>query len=281
MTIKILVDSTSDIPEDLIKKHDINVVPLTVNFEDKSYLDKVDISNEEFFEKLKSCDKLPTTSQASPSAFMDSFSELTKNGDDVIAILISTNFSGTYESARIAKNMMDECSEKVHLVDSNTASLGACLLVLEACRLVEDGLSIEDILAELDKRKKKINILAGVDTLKYLEKGGRMTKGLATVGTILNIKPIISVKNGEIAPIDKVRGSNKIIKWIESNISENENIEKEMIAVYHSVNNQVCDKLENIVKNTINPNRIIRGDIGSVIGTHTGPGAIAIAYFEK
>lgn len=278
MAIKIIVDSTSDIPADLIEKHGIEVVPLTVNFEDKCYLDKIEITSQEFFEKLAEAEKLPTTSQASPGIFVEVFEKALANGNEILGIFISTKFSGTCESARMAKDIIG--SDKIHIIDSQTACLGACLLTLEAVKLVNKGLNITEIVEKLEEMKSKVSIYAGVDTLKYLEKGGRLSKGAATVGTLLNIKPILRVKNSSIESIDKVRGKNKILKWLEDFVESNVNIENRTVAIYHSVNEELALSLKNSLEEKYNEKEIFIGEIGSVIGTHVGPNAIAIGYIE-
>lgn len=278
MSIKIIADSTSDIPADLIKEYGIEVVPLTVNFEDKSYLDKVEITSEEFFEKLAKAEKLPTTSQASPGAFVEVFEKELEKGNEILAILISSKFSGTYESAIMAKNMLD--SDKIHIIDSQTACLGGCILILEAVKLVNEGLSMTEIVEKLETMKSKVAIYAGVDTLKYLEKGGRLSKGAATFGTLLNIKPILRVQNSKIESIDKVRGKNKVLKWLEDYIEKNVNPENKTIAVYHSVNEESAMVLKNLIMEKYNAKDVFIGEIGSVIGTHVGPNAIAIGFLE-
>ncbi len=278
MAIKIIVDSTSDIPADLIEKHGIGVVPLTVNFEDKCYLDKIEITSQEFFNKLAESEKLPTTSQASPGAFVEVFEKALEEGHEILGIFISTKFSGTCESARMAKDMVG--SDKIHIIDSQTACLGACLLILEAVKLVNKGLDIKEIVKKIEEIKPKVSIYAGVDTLKYLEKGGRLSKGAATVGTLLNIKPILRVKNSSIESIDKVRGKNKVLKWLEDFIDSNVNIENRTVAIYHSVNEELAISLKNTLEEKYNEKEIFIGEIGSVIGTHVGPNAIAIGYIE-
>ncbi len=279
MTIKIIVDSTSDIPADLIEKHGIEVVPLTVNIEDKCYLDKIEITSQEFFNKLAESEKLPTTSQASPGAFVEVFEKALEEGHEILGIFISTKFSGTCESARMAKDMVG--SDKIHIIDSQTACLGACLLILEAVKLVNKGLDIKEIVKKIEEIKPKVSIYAGVDTLKFLEKGGRLSKGAATVGTLLNIKPILRVKNSSIESIDKVRGKNKVLKWLEDFIDSNVNIENRTVAIYHSVNEELAISLKNTLEEKYNEKEIFIGEIGSVIGTHVGPNAIAIGYIEE
>lgn len=278
MAIKIVVDSTSDIPVEFIEKNGIEVVPLTVNFENESFLDKVEITSEEFFDKLSKADKLPTTSQASPGAFVEVFERILNNGDEILGIFISSGFSGTCESARIAKDIIG--TDKIHIIDSQTACVGSCLLALEACKLIKDGYSIDKIVENLEEIKEKIVIYAGVDTLKYLEKGGRLSKGVATVGTLLNIKPILRVKCSKFDAVEKIRGKNKVVKWLDDWISENVDAKNSTIAIYHSLCPELAENLSEILKTKHNVKETFIGEIGSVIGTHVGPNALAIGYIE-
>lgn len=278
MAVKIITDSTADIPEDLLKKYGIEIVPLTVNFEDKSYLDKIEISSSEFFDKLAKVDKLPTTSQASPGILVEAFEKELEKGNEIVSILISSKFSGTYGSSIIAKEMVG--SDKIYLIDSETACLGHCMLVLEAAKLANEGLSASEIYKKIEEIKTKISIYAGVDTLKYLEKGGRLSKGAAVVGTILNIKPIIKVKSGKIESIDKVRGKAKVFKWLDDFIANNVKPQNKTVAVYYSVNEETANELKNLLIEKYNAKEVIIGEIGPVIGTHVGPNALAIAFIE-
>ena len=278
MSIKIIVDSTSDIPTELIKKFGVDVVPLTVNFDDNCYLDKIEITSQEFFKRLSEAENLPTTSQASPGQFMEVFEKALADGNEILGIFISSKFSGTFDSARMAKDMIN--SDKIHIIDSQTACLGISLLILEAVKLVNSGLSITEIVEKLEEIKSRVSIYAGVDTLKYLEKGGRLSKGAATVGTLLNIKPILRIKNSTIESIDKVRGKNKLLKWLEDFVEDNVNVENKTIAIYHSANEELALTLKNTLIEKYNARDVFIGEIGSVIGTHVGPNAIAIGYIE-
>lgn len=278
MSIKIVTDSTSDIPKELIDFYNIDVVPLTVNFKDKSYLDKIEIDTNEFYSKLKECDKLPTTSQASPSLVYDVINKNLVEGHEVIGIFLSSKFSGTFNSAITAKYMANN-SVNVHLIDSKTACLGTCLLVLEACKMVREGKCCNDILKRIEILKDKVIVFGKLETLKYLEKGGRLTKGMALAGTLLNIKPILKVYNSKVEVVDKVRGKNRSIKWLENKIDELD-LDNKTIGIYHSENEDDLEKLSNYVIDKFKNVTIIKGQIGPVIGTHLGPGGIAIGYFE-
>jgi len=187
MGIRIVVDSTSDLTDEIIEKYNIKMVPLTVNFENESFLDKVELSTKEFFEKLEVAEKLPTTTLVSPGAFVEVFSEILMEGDQVLGLFIASELSGTYDSARMAKNMIG--SDDIHIIDTRSVCLGSFALILEAIKLVEQNKPIEEIVDELERLKEKVVVAAALDTLKYLEKGGRLTKGQAVLGTLLNIKP--------------------------------------------------------------------------------------------
>lgn len=278
MAIKIITDSSADIPESLIEKYGIEIIPLTVNFEDKSYLDKVEISSLEFYDKLSKVEKLPTTSQASPGVLVEAFKKQLEVADELIAIFISASFSGTYSSALVAKEMIG--TDKIYIVDSGTACAGHCMLVLEAVKLVNEGLRASEVFNKLEEIKSKISIYAGVDTLKYLEKGGRLSKGAAVVGTILNVKPIIRVKTGKIESIDKVRGRAKVFKWLDDFIESNVNPQNKTVGVYYSVNEEAAIELKNLLIEKYNVKDVFIGEIGPVIGAHVGPNALAIAYYE-
>lgn len=282
MTIRIVIDSTADVTQEIIDKYNIKMVPLTVNFENETYLDKVEITSEEFFQKLVESDKLPTTSQVSPGTFMNVFSEILLAGDEVLGIFLASELSGTYESARIARDMIG--SDKIYLIDSRSVTLGSFTLILEAARLVnETDKSIEDIIKELEYLRHKVETVASLDTLKYLEKGGRLSKGQAVVGSLLNIKPIIEIKEGKITVIEKLRGRNKVIKWFDEWIeSNNFNLsDKTVLMFYGGGNNEQLKILRDTLESKYKIKEIIEQEIGPVIGTHGGPGVLGISFLNK
>lgn len=280
MSIRIVIDSTSDVTQEIIDKYNLKMVPLTVNFDDESYLDKIELSTEDFFEKLSKSDKLPTTSQVSPGVFVETFSEILIRGDEVLGIFLASEFSGTYESARMAKDMIG--SDRIHLVDSSSVCLGTFSLILEAIELVNQNKDIYEIVEYLENAKDKIVVAAGLDTLKYLEKGGRLSKGQAVVGSILSIKPFITIKDGKIAVIDKIRGKNKTIKWFDDWIEENKfDFTNKTVLLFHSKNIDQLKVLRKTIEDKYNIKQIIEAEIGAVIGTHAGPGLLAIGFLNK
>ncbi|HOK48837.1 MAG TPA: DegV family protein [Sedimentibacter sp.] len=280
MGIRIVVDSTSDLTDEIIEKYNIKMVPLTVNFENESFLDKVELSTKEFFDKLEAAEKLPTTTLVSPGTFVEVFSEILLEGDQVLGMFIASELSGTYDSARMAKNMIG--SEDIHLIDTKSVCLGSFALVLEAIRLVEEKKPIEEIVNELEALKEKTVVVAALDTLKYLEKGGRLSKGQAVIGSLLNIKPIIAVKDGKISVIDKIRGRNKTIKWFDEWIEKNNfDLSDKTVLLFHGRAYEQLKVLRNTIEEKYNIKNIIEQEIGAVIGTHAGPGVLGIGFINK
>lgn len=280
MSLKIVLDSTSDLVPELLGKFEI--VPLTVNFGEEEFIDGVTITREEFYAKLIESDVIPTTSQATPEAFERVFKKLVENGDEVLCITVASNLSGTYQSARIAA---EEFPGKVRVIDSKSVAIGSAILAEFALSLLEKGLSAEEIEKELIKKREDIIIVALIDTLEYLKKGGRLSKTAAFAGSLLNIKPVVSVEDGEINVLGKARGSkqgsNFLIKEIEKAGGVDFSMplllgytghDPYMLEKYKEDSRFIWEgKVENLRETCI----------GSVIGTHVGPGAIAVAFFRK
>lgn len=280
MAIRIVIDSTSDVTPEIIEKYKLKMIPLTVNFEDNSYLDKIELSTEDFFNKLASAEKLPTTSQVSPGTFVEAFSEILLEGDEVLGIFLASEFSGTYESARMARDMIGD--ERIHIIDSRSVCLGTFSLILEAINLVKQNKDIKEIVEILENLKEKIVAVAALDTLKYLEKGGRLSKGQAVVGSLLNIKPIIGIKDGKLNVLDKVRGKNKTVKWFDNWIEENNyDLSDKTVLLYHARAHDQLKVLRATIEEKYNIKNIIEAEVGPVIGTHAGPGVLAIGFLNK
>lgn len=201
MKTKIIVDSTADLMPEY--KSLVQTVPLTVRFGDTEYTDGVTIDNKRFYEMLVESDVLPTTSQPTPDAFIKEFDKIKENGDSAVVITISSKLSGTYQSAVIASKDY----ENVYVVDSGSVTLGSGILTEIACKLADEGLDAKSIAEKLEEEKKNIVIVALVDTLEYLKKGGRISASVAFAGSVLNIKPVLSLVDGEIKMLGKARGS--------------------------------------------------------------------------
>ncbi len=280
MGIRIVIDSTSDVTNEIIEKYNLKMVPLTVNFENESYLDKVELSTADFFDKLVKSENLPTTSQVSPGTFREAFSEILLDGDQVLGIFLASEFSGTYDSARIAKDMIG--SDNIRIIDSKSVCLGTFTLILEAIKLVEQKKTIDEIVEELEASKEKIIAVAVFDTLKYLEKGGRLSKGQAVVGSLLNIKPVLEIKEGKLNTIDKVRGKNKTIKWFDEFVHKNNyDLSDKTVLLFYARNYEQLQELRKTLETKYKIKNIIEQEIGAVVGTHAGPGVLGLSFLNK
>ena len=279
MKTRIIVDSTADLMPEY--KSRVHTVPLTVRFGDEEYIDGVTIDHKAFYEKLIECDTLPTTSQATPDAFITEFEKARSAGESAVVITLASSFSGTYQSARIAAEDFDN----IYIVDSESAAMGSGILVELAFRLLDEGLSAREIAEKLEEEKKKIVIVALVDTLEYLKRGGRISKTVAFAGGLLNIKPVLSVIGGEINMLGKARGSKMGNNLLVEEIDKAGGIDfsKPVLLGYSGISNALLLKYiedsRHIWENNLTEVRYTT--VGSVIGTHAGPGAVVVAFFKN
>jgi DegV family protein with EDD domain len=276
MRVKIIVDSTADMIPAVADR--VGIVPLTVRFGDKEYVSGVDIDNRKFYELLAESDVLPTTSQPTPFAFAKAFEEAVKEGYEVVCITCSGRLSGTNQSANIAA---DDFDGKVTVVDSNTIAISAGLLVQYALELVDQGLSAAEIVAALEQKKDKVRLLALVDTLEYLKKGGRVSPTVAFAGGLLNIKPLITVADGEIRVLGKARGNKQ-----GNNLMNQEAVKQGLDRTMPMMVGYTGTSEELLKKYLQDSAELVAADtpvtmVGSVVGTHAGPGAVALAFFAE
>lgn len=279
MNTRIIVDSTADLlPEQEAR---VSRVPLTVHFGDEEYLDGVTIDHKAFYQKLVETDVLPTTSQATPAAFAAELEKAKVAGEAALVLTLSSKLSGTYQSAIIAA----EDYENVYVVDSGTAAIGGGILTALALRYLDEGLDAKAIAQRLEQDKQRIVVVALVDTLEYLKKGGRISKAVAFAGGVLNIKPVISVIDGEIAMLGKARGSkmgnNLLIQEIEK--AGGIDFSKPVLLGYTGLSDSLLLKYIEDSKALWSPalEQVPYTTIGSAIGTHAGPGAVAAAFFKR
>lgn len=282
MAIRFVIDSASDISPAEAKDLGLVYIPLTVAFDDEEYYDSVTLTHKQFYEKLIESDTLPKTSQISVGRFIDVFQEVVDEGDTVVAIIVSSSLSGTYQSACIAAQ---DFPGKVHVVDSQNVCIGERLLVMRALELQKEGKSLEEILECLEEEKKDIRVLAVLDTLEYLKKGGRISSAVALAGGLLSIKPVVGVQNGEVVMVGKARGSKKGNNLLRTLIDSGKGVdyEKPYCAAYSGLSDLLLKKYiednEDLWK--VNDKELPITTIGCVIGTHVGPNAIGVAFFEK
>lgn len=278
MNVKIIVDSTADMRPEIAAK--VGIVPLSVHFGDREYVSGVNITPKQFYELLVESDTLPTTSQPAPYLFEEAFQKAVSEGCEVVCLTCSGKLSGTNQSANIAAS---EFEGKVHVVDSGTIAIGLGILTEYAVELAEKGLSPEEIVWKLLGKREKIKLLALVDTLEYLKKGGRISSTVALAGGLLNIKPVLSVNGGEIKLLGKARGSRQGNNLLVQEIQKAGSVDFAMPVMlgYTGLSDALLQKYiqdstalwEGRVDNL--PVSIV----GSVVGTHVGPGAVAVAFF--
>ena len=280
MSVRIIIDSTSDIKAEL--KDKVTIVPLTVRFGEEEFVDGVTIDHRQFYERLIESDVLPSTSQPTPDAFAQVFEQARQAGDEVVVLTLSAKLSGTYQSAAIAAA---DFPGMVHVVDTKTVTIAAGVLVELAIRLMEQGLSAAEIAARITEERENVHLVAMLDTLEYLKLGGRISKTVAFAGGLLNIKPVISIIDGEVAILGKARGSkqgnNLLVKEIEK--AGGVDFTKPILLGYTGLDDTLLQKYiedsQALWAEAKEP--LYCAPIGSVIGTHAGPGAVAAAFFKK
>lgn len=275
--IRIVTDSTADIPQDVRERYGIEMVSLKVHFGQEMFKDAVTIDAEQFYKKLVQADKLPTTSQPSPVEFLDVYKRLNTESDtQVISIHLSAALSGTYQSAVLAKSMLEEEAD-ITIVDSKSASYGFGLIVVEAARMAEAGHSKEEILAMIERYQTERSLYFLVDSLEFLHKGGRIGKAAALFGTLLNIKPILSVDGaGEVCALDKVRGHKRAVARIVELLERDHAGHPVHVVMGYTSDQSATDDLTEAIKQRFDIRSLSYTAIGAVIGTHVGTGVGAV-----
>lgn len=275
----IVTDSTCDIEKSILDKMNVDMVPLTVIFGEENFRDGVDITKKEFFEKLASSTVNPTTSQPTPELFLEVFNKHKAEGNEVVYIGISSVLSGTMQSAKIAKEMCDY--DKIYLVDSLSATAGIDMLVRVACAMRDNGETAKAIVERIEQLVPKVRIYAYVDTLKYLVRGGRVSKVAGAIGGALGVKPLIAVGDGAVVSIGTARGQKLAFDKLCSIVKDADIDTSLPMMLLNSENEENMRLMEVYMQeNGVNYDWNY-GEVGSVIGTHVGPGAVAVAYFVK
>lgn len=280
--IKILTDTASDFEQDEADSLGLSLLPITIRFGEEEFEDGVTLSHRAFFERLVECDELPQTSQINEYRFRERFEALTADGSEVAAVLLSSRLSGTYESAVKAAKAF---GGRVRVIDSLNASVGERVLVQYALRLRERGLPLDGIINELEEKKRRIQLLAVLDTLTYLKKGGRISAITALAGELLSIKPVVSIMNGEVKLVGKAIGSKKSNNLLSQLVEKCGGIDFSLPFTlgYSGLSDAYLQKYvhdsERLFAEHVSslPSCLI----GSTIGTHVGPNAIAVAFFAK
>ena len=271
--IKIVTDSSAYLPADLVQQHDIHVIHQKVLFGEQTYREEVELSHQEFYRMLAEAETLPTTSQPSAGEFLDLYSELGKDGHEILSIHISSKLSGTISSAQSAKEMLPDA--KITIIDSASTAMGLGLMVLTAARAAAEGKTTAEIVATVEKMIPAMNVVFVVDTLEYLQKGGRIGGAAALVGTLLKVKPILCLKDGRIEPLDKVRSKRRalarLLEVVEERVGPGTPVR---VAVLHAQVPDEARELEREVLARFNCTECYFAELGPAIGTHTGPGLV-------
>ena len=279
MSVKIIVDSTADLTPQAAAR--VKIVPLSIRFGDREYIDGVTIDSRKFYEMLVESDELPTTSQANPAVFEEAFAEAVAQGHDVVCITCSGKLSGTNQSAVIAA---EEYPGKVFVVDSKTIALGSAILTQYALELLDQGMSAEEIAWKLMQKRDKVRLIAMLDTLEYLKKGGRISKTVAFAGGLLNIKPVICIEDGEIKMLGKARGSKQGNNLLVQEIQKAGGVDfkKPVLLGYTGLSDMLLQKYiaDSAALWQGYAEQLPVSIVGSVVGTHAGPGAVAVAFFS-
>ncbi|MFH1381301.1 MAG: DegV family protein [Chloroflexota bacterium] len=277
MTVKVVTDSLSDITSDLAQKLAVTVVPLTVLFGHESFLDRVTITTDKFYDRLAHDSIWPTTTQPSPAAFADVYNKLAEETDQILTVTVSSRLSGTYQSALSAKSLVTKKC-RIEVIDSRTVAMGLGLIVINAAKMAQSGAKLDEIVDYVQRVMNRAHFVAYFDTLKYLAKGGRIGKAQGLLGSLLSVKPILTIKDGEMAPLTRVRSLIAGIDYLYNVIASSPKVEE--LAVEHTTNPEAADQLVERLTQFFPKERIYRSTVSPVLGTHGGPGAMALSFLE-
>lgn len=275
--IRLIIDSTADLTAQEIEDLGVTVIPMKVCVDDKEYLAGVNLQNEEFFDLLKKCKTLPHTTQINQDEYQNIIKPFLDKGEDVFVMSLSSGLSGSFNSLRLASEGLN--SAHLEIFDTQNVTLGFKVLVFEALKLIKSGVSLHELKAKMEELKQKCRLLAVVDNVKYLIKGGRLSLVAGIAVTALNIKPIVTIKNGKVVVLSKGIGYNHAIKNLIKNLS-NIDLEKS-ICIGHSNDLTRFEQFKKEIEKALNIKCEGCTGIGPIIGTHAGPGCVAIAYLEK
>jgi DegV family protein with EDD domain len=278
MPVKIVTDSSADLPDQLVQELGIAVVPLYVRFGEEIHRDRVTISEDEFYRRLESDPVHPTTVQPGPQDFLEVYQKLSAGANGIVSIHISSKLSGTYNSALMAKDMLGgECP--IEVIDSRAVTMGLGLIVIAAAEMAKTGESLDKIVAEVKRAIPQIHFLAMFDTLKYLLLGGRIGKARALLGSILNVKPIVSLKDGEVVPAGQARNRAKGMDKL-FDFAENTSGIQDLAIVYNTMPEEAQTLAERI-SSVFAKEKIRMAKMGPALGVHMGPGMLIVVYREK
>ncbi|MFC1897437.1 DegV family protein [Chloroflexota bacterium] len=277
MAVKIVIDSLSDVTSDVAQELGLTVVPLTVTFGQESFLDRITITTDEFYYRLTHGDTWPTTTQPPPGAFADVYNKLAEETDEILVVTLSSKLSGTYQSALNAISLVEkEC--RIEVIDSLTVAMGLGLIVIAAAKAAQAGANLDELVGLVRGAMPRSHLVAYFDTLKYLAKGGRIGKAQGLLGAMLSVKPILTVKDGEMSPLTRLRSTMAGMNYLYNFVAGFSHIEG--LAVEHATTPAEADRLVERLSSLFPKERIHRSTISPVVGTYAGPGAMAVSILE-
>lgn len=285
MTVKIVADSASDLSKDHYNEYGIELVPLNVHLDDKAYADVKEIDPKTIYDAMRN-GKAPKTSQPAPEAFKELFTACAQKNEPLVYVSFSSELSGTYQSAKIMEDMVkaDHPDAPLHIVDAKCASIGYGLVVLHAAKLAREGASVEEIVEAAQYQAQHMEHIFTVDDLEYLYRGGRVSKTSAFVGGLLKIKPILNVEEGKLVPIEKLRGSKKVLSRMVELMEERGNdLSNQVIGISHGDDIERAEQLSTMIQEKfgVAKENIVIEMVGAVIGAHVGPGTLAVFFSNQ
>jgi DegV family protein with EDD domain len=277
MTVKIVTDTLSDVTGDLAKELGLTVVPLYVRFGESIYRDRVEITSDEFYRRLINEGVFPSTTQPTPNDFLEVYKKLADETNEILVITVSSRLSGTYQSAIQARELLKrEC--RIEVVDSLSVALAFGLIVIDVARAAKSGAKLDEVTALARTLVPRSHLIAYFDTLKYLARGGRIGKAQGLLGSMLSVKPLLTIREGEMAPLTRVRSFSAALDYIYNAVSAVPSIK--LLAIEHSTSLENADKLVDRISSIFPKDQIFRAVISPVIGTYAGPDAMAISFIE-
>ena len=274
----IVTDSLSDLTTELTGDLDITLVPLTVLFGHETFLDRVTISTDEFYHRLIHGDIWPASTQPSPQDFANTYDKLCETTNEILVIILSSRLSGTYQSAMAGKNLMKARKCRIEVIDSQTVAGGLGLVVLAAAKEAQKGASLDKLVAFTHEALKRSHFIVYFDTLKYMAKGGRIGKAQGLLGSVISIKPILNVKEGEMSPVTRVRSLAAGVSYLNNFMSSFKNIE--IAIIEHTTSIESADELARLFRSTHPKVPVLRSTVSPVLGVYGGPNALAVAVLE-
>lgn len=272
--IKLITDSTCDLPKKIIDEYDIEVIPLIINLGDESYTDGVDIDIKTLLNKMENSQCTASTSQITPGRFHEVYEKYLKEGYSIISIHLSSEMSGTYHSACVARDSFENAH--ITVIDGRNVTSGLGILVFKAAKLIKEGMEVQQVVNEIKKFIPRVNSLLAFESLENLVKGGRLSKTAGIIGSILGIKIVLEVKEGKMAVRDKFRGNKKAVKYIIENFEKSGHLSEEPVMLLHIENKDIYEPLKQYLED--NNIEYIDCEVGCTVGIHSGPKACGIFY---